>query len=62
MVISELREVALSINIPDVNTKSKEELINAITEQQQLLEQIKMNEKINNSGADDSPKKTQRPP
>lgn len=57
MVISELREVALSINIPDVNTKSKEELINAITEQQQLLEQIKMNEKINNSGADDSPKK-----
>ena len=57
MVISELREVALSINITDVNTKSKEELINAITEQQQLLEQIKMNEKINNSGADDSPKK-----
>jgi transcription termination factor Rho len=57
MVISELREVALSINIPDVNTKSKEELINAITEQQQLLEQIKMNEKTNNSGADDSPKK-----
>ncbi len=57
MVISELREVALSINIPDVNTKSKEELINAITEQQQLLEQIKMKEKINNSGADDSPKK-----
>jgi hypothetical protein len=46
MVISELREVALSINIPDVNTKSKEELINAITEQQQLLEQIKMNEKV----------------
>ena len=57
MVISELREVALSINIPDVNTKSKEELINAITDQQQLLEQIKMNEKTNNSGADDSPKK-----
>ncbi len=57
MVISELREVALSINITNVNTKSKEELINAITEQQQLLEQIKMNEKINNSGADDSPKK-----
>jgi len=57
LTISDLREVALSINIPDVNAKSKEELINVITAQQQLLEQIKMNENINNPGADDSPKK-----
>ena len=56
-IISELREIALLLNIADVNAKSKEELINVITAQQQLLEQIKMNENTNNPGADDSPKK-----
>jgi transcription termination factor Rho len=57
LTISDLREAALSLNIADVNAKSKEELINVITAQQQLLEQIKMNENTNNPGADDSPKK-----
>jgi transcription termination factor Rho len=57
MIISELREVALSLNIPGVDAMSKEELINAITAQQQLLEQIKMNENTNTPGADDAPKK-----
>lgn len=57
MLISELREVAHSLNIPDVNDLSKQELINAVIQQEQLLEQIKMNENTNTPGADDAPKK-----
>jgi transcription termination factor Rho len=57
MLISELREVAHSLNIPDVNELGKQELINAVIQQEQLLEQIKMNENTNTPGADDAPKK-----
>jgi transcription termination factor Rho len=57
MLISELREVAHSLNIPDVNDLGKQELINAVIQQEQLLEQIKMNENTNTPGADDAPKK-----
>lgn len=57
MLISELREVAHSLNIPDVNDLGKQELINAVMQQEQLLEQIKMNENTNTPGADDAPKK-----
>ncbi len=57
MLISELREVAHSLNIPDVDGLGKQELINAVIQQEQLLQQIKMNENTNNPGADDAPKK-----
>jgi transcription termination factor Rho len=57
MLISELREVAHSLNIPNVDGLGKQELINAVIQQEQLLEQIKMNENTNTPGADDAPKK-----
>ncbi len=57
MLISELREVATGLNIPDIATLSKEQLITQILQQQELLQSIKMNEKLPKEGAEESPKK-----
>ena len=57
MLISELRKAAAALNIPDIAALNKEQLITQILQQQELLQSIKMNEKLPKDGADESPKK-----
>lgn len=57
MLISELRKVATGLNIPAVADLNKEQLIKQILQQQELLQSIKMNEKLPNEGTEESPKK-----
>lgn len=57
MLISELRKAASALNIPDIAALNKEQLITQILQQQELLQSIKMNEKLPKDGAEESPKK-----
>lgn len=57
MLISELREAAASLNIPGAENLGKQELIDKITEQQELLQNSKMNDKTVKEGAEEAPKK-----
>jgi transcription termination factor Rho len=54
MLISELRDLAASLAVPDSDTLSKQELIKAINNQQELLAAIKGNK---NLSEEESPKK-----
>jgi transcription termination factor Rho len=61
MIISELREVAVSLNVSGVEELGKQELIDRIMQQQELLQSIKMSEQETNAGAESPKKRRGRP-
>ena len=62
MLISELREVATSLNIAGADTQTKTELISGILKQQELAGSVKKSTKANTEATDATPaKKVARP-